>query len=845
LENESLFEVDGGAATAPLSRAARSVREAMRFRVALVQASAGWGKTSAVRAAVGGLEHIWLDLTVAPRESGAFAFALATTLGISTAPIGRVLSSAREAASAAPVLDWIASHRPDLRLVVVDDLHLLADDPLSLDVIVGLIKMAPHVRWVLVSRHALPLPVATWMAYGDAAMPVGEESLGLEGSELRRLLAERGLRADVASITAIQRVTGGWPVAAQFFLRAAESGGDLPAVTASTKETAFAYLADQIVATLPAGRLDVLRTIAFAGTSDVRFLESLGLHDAQREVAWLRSAPVPLVKIPGGFRLHDLFAEYLRRTTPREDLPTIAGDLVRTLLAEKRVGDAVDVARVNAPNLLTKILSVHGFRLLDEGRYETAEQAVAILPAEARQRDPGIVGLRAALEAFSGGLDRAADLYRRAIDLSTDPDMRSLLSRRLSLILINRAGTGARDILEPVLDVGDERSRCEARSVYAVALAMMGEADASVRELRAALEVAERLAEDALVAKILMRLAWAYFHLAKPLESERHARDSARLAERCGEWGTYADAHSMLCSAASVYGDDVPQAIWHAQQLVVGATRAGDRQRRSLGLWAQYDFEVDRGRRDRVESLERELEATPYGYRDGLMARTSQAIRLGWDGSFAAAVSGLQSLNGTIANPAETRCWHATLAMFEAFAGRTEAAKASVAAAGRRTACPASDVVFHVIADLHLALAEIFVGRPSLAARRIPRDCSRSIDKALAAAVRLLAAQTNLDANSIANANAILRGAGRDGFADLLEVAVGKRQVAGTVGALTDAETTALRGLADGLTARQIAAGSARSYETIRSHLKSASRKLGVSSQIELIATARRLGILD
>jgi len=817
----------------------------MRFRVALVQASAGWGKTTAVRAAVGGLAHLWLDLTVAPRESGAFVFALAAALRIPTAPIGRVLSSAREAGTAAPVLEWIASHRPDLRLVVVDDLHVLADDPLSLDVLVGLIKMAPHVRWVLVSRHALALPVANWMAYGDAAMPVGEESLGLDGSEMRRLLTERGLRADVASVTAIQRVTGGWPVAAQFFLRAAESGGDLPAVTASTKETAFAYLADQIVSTLPAERVDVLRTVAFAGTSDVRFLEHLGMRDAEREIAWLRSAPVPLVKIPGGFRLHDLFAEYLRRTTPREALPSIAGGLVRTLLAERRVGDAVDVARVHAPDLLPRTLSDHGFRLLDEARYETAEQAVAMLPAEFRQRDAGIVGLRAALEAFSGAYDRAADLYRRAIDLSTDPDQRSLLSRRLSLILINRAGSGARDVIEPVLDVGDERSRCEARSVYAIALAMMGDADASARELRAALDVAETLADDALVAKILMRLATAYFHLAKPKETERHARDAAQLAERCGEWGTYADAHSLLCSSASVYGDDIPQAIWHAQQLVVGATRAGDRQRRSLGLWAQYDLEVDRGRRDRVESLERELEGTPYGYRDGLMARSSQAIRLGWDGSFGAALSGLESLNGTIANAAETRCWRATIAMFEAFAGRDDAAKASIAAAGRRTACPAGDLIFHITADLHLALAEIFVGRSSLAARRVPKDCARNFDKALAAAIRLLAAHGHLDAHAIANANAILRAAGRDGFADVLEVAARKREVPETIGALTDAETAALRGLARGLTPRQMADGAGRSYETIRSHLKSAYRKLGVSSQIEVIAAARRLGILD
>ena len=74
------------------SRAVAAVKAAMKFRVACVQASAGWGKTTAVRTAVGNRSHTWVDLSIAPVEAGSLAFALALALGIPPAPLGRVLA---------------------------------------------------------------------------------------------------------------------------------------------------------------------------------------------------------------------------------------------------------------------------------------------------------------------------------------------------------------------------------------------------------------------------------------------------------------------------------------------------------------------------------------------------------------------------------------------------------------------------------------------------------------------------------------------------------------------------------------------------------------------------------
>jgi DNA-binding CsgD family transcriptional regulator len=62
---------------------------------------------------------------------------------------------------------------------------------------------------------------------------------------------------------------------------------------------------------------------------------------------------------------------------------------------------------------------------------------------------------------------------------------------------------------------------------------------------------------------------------------------------------------------------------------------------------------------------------------------------------------------------------------------------------------------------------------------------------------------------------------------------------------LTAAERDALRGLVAGLTAAQIAAGSHRSINTVRSQIKAVLGKLGVQTQLTAVAIAHRSGRWD
>ena len=91
-----------------------------------------------------------------------------------------------------------------------------------------------------------------------------------------------------------------------------------------------------------------------------------------------------------------------------------------------------------------------------------------------------------------------------------------------------------------------------------------------------------------------------------------------------------------------------------------------------------------------------------------------------------------------------------------------------------------------------------------------------------------------------------LHNSGQGGFARLLERASkslfpavgGEEDVAGA--SLTGAELQVLRGMALGLSNQAIADEQRRSLNTVRTHVSSVLRKLGVGSRGEAVATARR-----
>jgi ATP/maltotriose-dependent transcriptional regulator MalT len=729
-------------------------------------------------------------------------------------------------------------------IVVLDGVHLL--DETSRTALVESIRSQPGARWLLVARHRSELPVARWIAAGDAGAPVLFEDLALGVSDIDAAARALDLRiTDTVAQTILER-TGGWPVAARFALSTLERSPDVERATTAARRLLFDYVGTEMFDALSETRRACLFALAMAGTADEALLASIGRDDAEADVAWLRTGALPVVEAPEGFTLHAAFAQFLLAQLGSAQIEALALRVAAALRPRGRFAGAFEIVRAYAPSAVLDELHESGFALLDAGCWGSVETAIRALPQSIRRDDPVVVCLRAQFEAQTGALSRAHDLYERAFHIAETAALRACVSRHRALHLLNQGDTGALAAIAPALDEGTEIERTDALGIHAMALALAGSFDEARTAVLSALGTAKAIDDDYLLARTLQRASYVEYQGGGMTAATRYAGESAHLAQRIGAWFHFLCAHSILYATADAR-DDHAAALWHAQQIGFAAQRTGDRRHRLYAISAQYAFEVERGRKDRALALEAEMPVHSSGFRDEMDLHVALAIRKSWDGSFADGYRQLAALDDRIVDPSERRLWNAVLAMLAAFDGDERAATARLRACGKHTAAIAREnAVGNAQAECFAAVAQILLGHPEAAVRRLPHRAPTTQTRALAAFARELAELgASLGSSTAADALARLAAAGQEGYAQAFAAALDVRPPEAASPQLTAAERRVLAQVALGTPAEAIAREHGRSIHTVRNQIKAAIRKLGASGSIEAVARAKRLGLID
>jgi LuxR family transcriptional regulator, maltose regulon positive regulatory protein len=790
---------------------AAAVRAAMRYRVALVQAAAGWGKTAAIRAAVGDAAHLWIDLATHPD----------------------------------PLADLHTLPECDDRIVVLDGAHVL-EGPARAELFATMRRLSQR-RWLVATRSAAGFPIAAWIATGDASAPVDARDLSLTSGEIADAALATGVRADAATGTLLLELTGGWPVAVRFAIAALERSADIPRVKATLRRMLGEYVEDEILRPLPADRREFLIELAMLGMADERLISSLGRLDPGGDLAWLRGSGVPVSETADGIVLHDAFARVIVAQVALEAAKGLALRVAAALRLHGRIAAAFDLIWRYAPDEALAELHADGFALLDAGCADLVDAVIRGLPQATRRDDPIVVSLRAELEAQSGGLSRANDLYERALALAPDPALRALVSRHRAIHYLNQGSAVALDAIAPALGQGSETEQADARGIYAMALALTGSLDDARREASAALSSAGALDDDRLLARSLYRMSYVEYQAGGATEAQHYARQAAHLAQRIGAWFHFICAHSILYAVADGSHDDHAAALWHAQQIGYGAQRTGDRRHRLYALSAQYVLEVERGGLDRALAIEAEIPSYSSGFRDQPACYIALALRYSWDGAFTKAYRQLATLDDRLYDPAERRFWNGALALFAAFDGDERRASMHLRACGKhQTAIALENALANAQADCYAAVAQIVLGHPERAVRRLPHDGVTEQVRAISTCVRELAELgSSLGSATASRAIKRLAANGQEGFARALEVALASQRSDGSATPLTQAERRILAQMAHGTPAATIAHEHGRSLHTVRNQIKAVIRKLGASGSIEAVARAKRMGLLD
>ena len=335
---------------------ARTLERAADARLVLVQAPAGFGKTTllvqlaAALAAAPGGEVVWVSLDAEDNDANrlfAALFGALAALDLSWAvPPATVLAQLQDASPAArtalgPLIDALGA-RPGARIaLVLDDLHHITDAA-ALQLLDALIARAPPELCLFIGSRVTPaLSLARWRAGGEL-VELGFEDLQFDLDAAQALCRLRGLEApsDEALQAALAR-THGWVAGLQLMLGSARQGAGLPALVGpAAHRHLFEYFAQEVLAELPPPLQQfVLHSSVLPELSPALCQAVTGRGDARAVLDALFSRQLFLSALDETvpvLRFHDLFRDFLQGELERRE-PGLAAELhARAAAAEAR-----------------------------------------------------------------------------------------------------------------------------------------------------------------------------------------------------------------------------------------------------------------------------------------------------------------------------------------------------------------------------------------------------------------------------------------------------------------------------------------------------------------------------
>lgn len=419
--------------------------DALRRRLTLIHAPAGYGKTSLLaqwrqRHADSAIRIAWLTLEADDADLKRLASYLSLALS-DNVPDGEsaMLPDLPPRAALSVIINRLASEQGPVA-IVFDDLHR-ADSPSLSGFIATLIRLAPENCHFIVASRDYPALGQSALAAEDQLLEFNASNLRFSAAETEALLArhQRVKLAEGDRRRILER-TEGWPIALQLVALSLKRGADAPALVArfsgSGSELAR-YLSEQVLVTLPS---DVQEAVVRTALVDRLTGDIVNLL-CDRQDGWLllerlEHQGVFLARLSEGgtaYRYHQLFAEYMRERLERHDVPQyrLLQRRLATWFADRRqVAEAVSHAiQAGESELLATILENAGaWRLIPQGLQVVAERALRALPADVVTARPRLALARIYLAIKRGELGAARVDYDRLFatggDWRADADLR-------------------------------------------------------------------------------------------------------------------------------------------------------------------------------------------------------------------------------------------------------------------------------------------------------------------------------------------------------------------------------------------------------------------------------------
>ncbi|MGW5556531.1 BTAD domain-containing putative transcriptional regulator [Micromonospora sp. NPDC003944] len=538
--------------------------------VCCVVAAAGYGKTTALRR--------WFPPAAARWCRG------------DEAPVRQLVADAAGAGDRLIVVD-------DLPPTSAEQLHLLLDE-------VG--RRADDVTVVLASRWPPPAPATRFLGSG-LWTELGPADLALSPERIADLITEEyGLSApDLAD--RLYAATSGWPALVHLSAETLRLGGVPPGplapILSEPGGPIARYIADEVLAALPAEANRLLRQVGSLAPVSVELCRALGHRGAPRIVDRLRrtgllTRPAWAAAGPGAPAPEEHLVPIVVETARHGHRPPTADQVRHTAAAAAAwydqhgppVAAAREYLRAGDHAAAARVLDAHGDRMIAEGRSLAVTELVRALPEQHRSRrlrlllgdalrtlgdlgaatheydavaeeawDAGLTWRLGRIHYQRGDARAALAILDRPPALSTPPVDRALLlawtAHAHLLAGDTEAATGcARRALAAATSAGQDDVLATTHLSVALCLSVAGDVAGSEEHFTLALPIAERTGDVLLLTRIHTNRTHQFLRTGRYAEALTMAERSARYAALAGAPSLRAIATSNQAEALAMLG---------------------------------------------------------------------------------------------------------------------------------------------------------------------------------------------------------------------------------------------------------------------------------------------------
>ena len=613
--------------------------------IAVVQGAAGTGKSIAVNDYYRrlGLPFAYYALNGEVVSTFAFISGLSDALleyAVGDEPLSAIASEIAERGRDAlmALSAWLREHVPAIGLtIIIDDVR----DDRQIDELIGMLatQTQDHVKWCFVGRSLSALPLASWLAYGLAKLPLDAETLRFSAKDTEELAAFKGTPLTMSGAETISSATLGWPLGTSWAIEITDRDAvQLPLRASYSFPEIVRISLDQLSA------IDRSIIVAASAFPDLGPAILRALPPAYSRAIEAFSSTFPSLFIfHAPFRFQPEIRRALQATLFRDDFEYRRVTLAAATALEsvERIDDALSLLLLLKDEVeVAAVLDRGGATLTERGSWALIDNALEFLRSSDFSESAMVLALRATSESNRDHFDTAEAWFRLAIERSANSSDKARIGQRFALEAMRQ---GRPDLVEALATMVFETSEPDSvahltvRGTLATAFATLTRFDQALQEICHVLRLMHDGVSDKERARLFQQAAFVYLRCGLYVEARQYAQIAFDEAASANAFNVAALAQTLLYEIAIESDDDPLRALFHLRLFNRYAILSGGARLRLFALLATFSIYVENGDTTALLTLDEQLCGRELIQHNDFINETllpDEAMRAAWSGNF-------------------------------------------------------------------------------------------------------------------------------------------------------------------------------------------------------------------